>query len=228
MEPVRLTGIRACVFDAYGTLFDYASAAARCRDVLGDQLDKFNALWREKQLQYTWLRASQDRHADFWQVTGDALDFTMESLGIAAPTLRERLMHLYLTLDTFPEVPHALESLKAAGFKTAILSNGSPKMLSAAVEGSKIGHLLDAVISVEEVGVYKPHPSVYRLAADRLGIAANAIAFSSSNAWDAYAASAFGMRVVWCNRYGQKPERLPGNPDRVITSLEQFPTLVSP
>ena len=227
MEPVRLTGIRACVFDAYGTLFDYASAAARCRDVLGDQLDKFNALWREKQLQYTWLRASQDRHADFWQVTGDALDFTMESLGIAAPTLRERLMHLYLTLDTFPEVPHALESLKAAGFKTAILSNGSPKMLSAAVEGSKIGHLLDAVISVEEVGVYKPHPSVYRLAADRLGIAANAIAFSSSNAWDAYAASAFGMRVVWCNRYGQKPERLPGNPDRVITCLEQFPTLVS-
>ena len=227
MEPVRLTGIRACVFDAYGTLFDYASAAARCRDVLGDQLDKFNALWREKQLQYTWLRASQDRHADFWQVTGDALDFTMESLGIAAPTLRERLMHLYLTLDTFPEVPHALASLKAAGFKTAILSNGSPKMLSAAVEGSKIGHLLDAVISVEEVGVYKPHPSVYRLAADRLGIAANAIAFSSSNAWDAYAASAFGMRVVWCNRYGQKPERLPGNPDRVITSLEQFPTLVS-
>jgi 2-haloacid dehalogenase len=227
MEPVRLTGIRACVFDAYGTLFDYASAAARCRDVLGDQLDKFNALWREKQLQYTWLRVSQGRHADFWQVTGDALDFAMESLGIADPTLRERLMHLYLTLDTFPEVPHALASLKAAGFKTAILSNGSPKMLSAAVEGSQIGHLLDAVISVEEVGVYKPHPSVYRLAADRLGIAANAIAFSSSNAWDAYAASAFGMRVVWCNRYGQKPERLPGNPDRVITCLEQFPTLVS-
>jgi 2-haloacid dehalogenase len=223
-EP--LTGIRACVFDAYGTLFDYASAAARCRDVLGNQLDKFNALWREKQLQYTWLRVSQGRHADFWQVTGDALDFAMDSLEITAPTLRERLMHLYLTLDTFPEVPSTLASLKAAGFKTAILSNGSPTMLSAAVEGSKIAHLLDAVLSVEEVGAYKPHPSVYRLAVERLGIAANAIAFSSSNAWDAYAASAFGMRVVWCNRYGQKPERLPGNPDREIRSLEELPWLV--
>lgn len=226
MEEEPLSDIRACVFDAYGTLFDYASAAARCRDVLGDQLDKFNALWREKQLQYTWLRMIQGRHADFWQVTGDALDFAMESLEIAAPALRERLMHLYLTLDTFPEVSRTLTSLKAAGFKTAILSNGSPTMLSAAVEGSKIAHLLDAVLSVEEVGAYKPHPSVYRLAVERLGIAANAIAFSSSNAWDAYAASAFGMRVVWCNRYGQKPERLPGNPDREIRSLEEFPRLV--
>jgi 2-haloacid dehalogenase len=226
MEAEPLSGIRACVFDAYGTLFDYASAASRCRDLLGDRLDKLNALWREKQLQYTWLREIQGRHADFWQVTGDALDFAMESLGIVTPTLRERLMHLYLTLDTFPEVSRTLANLKAAGFKIAILSNGSPTMLSAAVEGSRIAHLLDAVLSVEEVGAYKPHPSVYRLAGERLGIAANAIVFTSSNAWDAYAASAFGMRVVWCNRYGQKPERLPGNPDREIKSLEEFPRLV--
>ena len=226
MEAEPLPGIRACVFDAYGTLFDYASAASHCRDILGGRLDKLNALWREKQLQYTWLREIQGRHADFWQVTGDALDFAMESLGIVTPTLRERLMHLYLTLDTFPEVSRTLASLKAAGFKIAILSNGSPTMLSAAVEGSGIAHLLDAVLSVEEVGAYKPHPSVYRLAGERLGIAANAIVFSSSNAWDAYAASAFGMRVVWCNRYGQKPERLPGNPDREIKSLEEFLPLV--
>jgi 2-haloacid dehalogenase len=177
MQAEPLSGIQACVFDAYGTLFDYASAAARCRDVLEDRLDTFNALWREKQLQYTWLRVSQGRHADFWQVTGDALDFTMESLGIADPTLRERLMHLYLTLDTFPEVSRTLASLKAAGYKTAILSNGSPTMLRTAVEGSKIAHLLDAVLSVEEVDAYKPHPSVYWLAVERLGIAANAIAF---------------------------------------------------
>ena len=228
MNAEPLTGIRACVFDAYGTLFDYASAAERCRDVLGDRFDRLSALWREKQLQYTWLRAAQGRHADFWQVTGDALDFVLESLGLADPVLRERLMTLYLTLRTFPEVPDTLARLKAAGFKTAILSNGSPTMLRAAVEGSRIGHLIDLVLSVEEAGAFKPHPDVYRLAVDRLGLSPSAIAFSSSNAWDAHAASAFGLRVVWCNRYSQKAERLPGRPDREITSLAEFPALVRP
>jgi 2-haloacid dehalogenase len=227
MNPRPLTGIRACVFDAYGTLFDYASAAESCRDALGDKLERVNALWREKQLQYTWLRASQGRHADFWQVTGDALDFVLESLGLADPLLRERLMSLYLTLRTFPEVHGTLARLKGAGFQTAILSNGSPAMLRAVVEASSLGHLLDAVLSVEEVGVFKPHPAVYRLAVDRLNLAPTEIAFSSSNAWDAYAASAFGMRVVWCNRYGQKAEHLPGRPDHVIASLSEFPSLVS-
>src|SRR5713226_4998400 len=117
-----LTGIRACVFDAYGTLFDYASAAAGCRDALGDKLGPLTALWRDKQLQYTWLRALQGRHADFWQVTADALDFALETLGIANEALRSRLMNLYLRLDTFPEVPDMLKRLKAAGLKTAILS----------------------------------------------------------------------------------------------------------
>jgi len=226
-RPAPLTGIRACVFDAYGTLFDYASASQRCRDVLGDRLDRLNALWREKQLQYTWLRASQGRHADFWQVTGDALDYVLESLAINDPVLRERLMTLYLRLDAFRDVPDTLARLKTAGFKTAILSNGTPAMLKAAIEGARIGHLVDEVFSVEDVGVYKPHPSVYRLAVDRLALPPDAIAFSSSNACDAYAASAFGLRVIWCNRYGQKPERLPGNPDREITSLDEFPSLVS-
>jgi 2-haloacid dehalogenase len=221
-----LDGIRACVFDAYGTLFDHASAAAGCRDVLGDKLDRLSALWREKQLQYTWLRTLEGRHADFWQVTGDALDFALETLGIADPALRDRLMQLYLRLDAFPEVPEMLRRLKAAGLRTAILSNGSPTMLRAVVEGAKISDLLDAVLSVEEVGVYKPHPSVYRLAVDRLAIEPGAIAFQSSNAWDAYAASAFGMRVVWCNRYGQRAERLPGKPDREVKSLAELAALV--
>ena len=221
-----LPGIRACVFDAYGTLFDYASAAAGCRDALGDKLDRLTALWREKQLQYSWLRALQDRHADFWQVTGDALDFAMETLDLGNPTLRSRLMELYLTLGVFPEVPAMLARLKAAGLQTAILSNGSPAMLRSAVEGARIGHLLDAVLSVEEAGVYKPHPKVYQLAVDRLGVPSGAIAFQSSNAWDAHAASAFGMRVVWCNRYGQRAERLPGKPDREIRSLAELPALV--
>jgi 2-haloacid dehalogenase len=226
MSQNPLTSIKACVFDAYGTLFDFASAAKSCRDVLGDGTDKLTALWRDKQLQYTWLRATQDRHVDFWQVTGDALDFALETLSIDNPGLRKRLMTLYLTLDAFPEVPDVLRRLKAAGIRTAILSNGSPKMLAAAVRHARLDGLLDAVLSVEEVGVYKPHRKVYQLAVDRLALAAASIAFQSSNAWDAYAASAFGMKVVWCNRYGQRPERLPGLPDRQVKSLAELPDLV--
>jgi 2-haloacid dehalogenase len=224
ISPLR--GVQGCVFDAYGTLFDFAAAARNCRDVLGDDIDRLTALWRDKQLQYTWLRAAQGRHADFWQVTGDALDFALETLGLTKPELRDRLMSLYLTLDLFPEVLGVLDQLKAAGMRTAILSNGSPAMLDAAVKAAKLETLLDAVLSVEEVGVYKPHPRVYQLAVDRLGIPASAISFQSSNAWDAYAASAFGMQVVWCNRYGQRRERLPGSPDREIKSLAELPALV--
>lgn len=226
MSSPLLAGIQACVFDAYGTLFDYASAAARCRDALGDKLERVTSVWRDKQLQYTWLRAVQGRHVDFWQVTGDALDYALETLGIADPPLRNRLMNLYLTLDAFPEVPETLKRLKMGGMKTAILSNGSPKMLDAAVKGANLADLIDAILSVEDVGVYKPHPKVYQLVVDRLGVAPSAIAFQSSNAWDAYAASAFGMKVVWCNRYGQLRERLPGAPDQEVKSLAELPALV--
>ena len=222
MKDEPLQGIRACVFDAYGTLFDFSSAGARCRDVLGDKMELLNLRWREKQLQYTWLRSLQDRYVDFWEVTGDALDFTMETLGLVDPSLRERLMNLYLTLETFVDAKDTLAVLKSQGMKTAILSNGSASMLRAVVQNANIGHLLDLVLSVDEVRVYKPHPAVYRLAVDRLGVPAHAIAFVSSNAWDAYGASAFGMRVLWCNRYDQKPEHLPGRPDRIIGSLSEI------
>ena len=222
-----LRGVRACVFDAYGTLFDFASAARQCRDVLGDGVDRLTALWRDKQLQYTWLRAAQGRHADFWQVTGDALDFSLDTLNLKSAGLRDRLMSLYLTLDPFPEVKDVLLTLKATGLRTAILSNGSPAMLDAAVKSAELASLLDVVLSVEEVGVYKPHPRVYQLGVDRLGMPASAISFQSSNSWDAYAASAFGMQVVWCNRYSQRHERLPGSPDREIRSLIELPALVA-
>jgi len=224
-NTVPLHGVQACVFDAYGTLFDFAAAARKSRDVLGDDIDRLTALWRDKQLQYTWLRAAQDRHADFLQVTRDALDFTLETI-IGKSDLRDQLMSLFVTLDPFPEVPNVLRKLKTAGMRTAILSNGSPAMLDAAVKAARLEPLLDAVLSVEEVGVYKPHPKVYQLAVDRLAIPASAICYQSSNAWDAYAASAFGMQVVWCNRYGQRRERLPGSPDREIASLTQLPALV--
>ncbi len=226
MATSPLDGIKACVFDAYGTLFDVASAAARCSDVLGERAGPLAALWRDKQLSYSWLRGLQGRHADFWQVTGDALDYTLETFGLADARLRARLMELYLTLSAFPEVPATLRRLKDAGYATAILSNGSPRMLQAAVDAAGIGGLLDHVLSVEEVGVFKPHPRVYQLALDRLGVPAAAISFQSSNGWDAHAASAFGMRVVWCNRYSQRPERLPGMPDHVVRSLDEMPALL--
>ena len=226
MSPQVLRGVRACVFDAYGTLFDVASAANACRDVLGDDTDAVNALWREKQLTYTWLRAAQGRHADFWQVTGEALDFTLETLKIDRPGLRERLMQLYLALDAFPEVASVLCRLRDAGMKTAILSNGTRSMLDAIVSRAGVAALFDAVLSVEEAGAFKPDPRVYQLAVARLGVPVGAIVFVSSNGWDAYAASAFGMKVVWCNRYGQQAERLPGQPDREVTTLADLPALL--
>jgi 2-haloacid dehalogenase len=221
-----LRDVKACVFDAYGTLFDFGSAAAALRDELGDEAAALTALWRDKQLSYTWLRAVQDRHADFWQVTGEALDYALETLGIVVPGARERLMRLYLTLAPFPEAAQMLSQLKRAGLAVAILSNGTPAMLSSLVDAARFGPMIDAVLSVEEVGVYKPHRRVYQLAVDRLGVLASGIVFLSSNAWDAHAASAFGMRVVWCNRYGQRRERLPGDPDRTLVTLAGLPALL--
>jgi 2-haloacid dehalogenase len=224
--PPPLGKVRACVFDAYGTLFDVASAAQRAADDLGDAAVPLAALWRDKQLQYSWLRAIQGRHADFRQVTQDALDYALDALGLAATARRERLMQLYLTLDAYPEVPAALHRLRAAGLRMAVLSNGTPAMLAAAVAHAGIDHLFDHVLSVEEVGVYKPHPDVYRLALDRLSLAAENIAFVSSNGWDAWAAAAFGMRAVWCNRQNGPRERLPGMPCAEIGALAELPPLL--
>jgi 2-haloacid dehalogenase len=221
-----LTGIRACVFDAYGTLFDFGAAAAACADVLGDDAARLTALWRDKQITYTWLRAVQGRHADFWQVTGEGLDFALAAMGRNDAALRERLMNLYLTLAPFPDALDVLRRVRASGMRTAILSNGSPAMLAPLVEAAGIGDLLDAVMSVEEAGVFKPSPKVYQLAVDRFGVKPAEIVFLSSNGWDAWAASAFGFRVVWCNRYAQPHERLPGAPDHEIRTLAELPALL--
>ena len=222
-----LEGVSACVFDAYGTLFDFASAAARCAGVPAERRAALTALWREKQLQYTWLRTLEDRYVDFWQVTGDALDFALESFDLASPPLRGQLMELYLGLEPFPEVPAVLAALRKAGFKTAILSNGSPAMLDALVSRSGLKPMFDVILSVDAVGVFKTHPKAYQYALDTLALPAHAIAFQSSNAWDAYGASDFGMRVVWCDRYGQRRERLPGKPDFEIKTLAELPALLA-
>ena len=228
MSTKPLLDVDACVFDAYGTLFDFNSAASAARGELGEDWQRMSDLWRQKQLQYTWLRGLAGHHADFWQVTGDALEFTLATLRIERPGLHARLMDLYLRLATFPEVPETLRRLKATGRKLAILSNGTPAMLDTVVHSAGLEKLFDAVLSVEEVGVYKPHPSVYGLACDRLKIAPSRICFLSSNGWDAYSAKAFGMRVLWCNRYGQAPERIPASPDGEIAQLGALPELLAP
>ena len=220
-----MEGIRACVFDAYGTLFDVHSAVGRLRPQLGPQADTLSQLWRTKQLEYSWLRALMGRHADFWQVTGEALDYALARTGADA-SLRAPLMQASLTLDAYPEVGDVLRRLRAAGLKLAILSNGEPAMLAAAVENAGIGALLDAVISVEEAGVYKPDPRVYRLAVDRLAVRAEQIAFQSSNAWDVNGAACFGLRPVWINRFGAPAERLPGDAEHELQDLSGLPGLL--
>ncbi len=226
MTTLKLQGIEACVFDAYGTLFDVNSAARSAQDSLGEKWQPLAELWRAKQLQYTWLRGLAGHHADFWQVTGDALDFALSTLKLDDPALRARLMNLYLILSAYPEVPDTLNRLKAAGMKLAILSNGTPAMLAAAVANAGITDLFDAILSVEEVKIYKPHPSVYGLACSRLKVAASRICFLSSNGWDAYSAKAFGFRALWCNRFGQAPEWIPETPDAQITTLAELPDIV--
>ena len=222
----KIEDIGACVFDAYGTLFDVAAAAAQCRDALGDKADELSVLWRTRQLEYTWLRSLMQEYVEFRQVTCDGLDYAMAALGIEDDALRQRLMDIYMRLDAYPEVKDVLSALKAGGIKTAVLSNGSPEMLSSAVDNAGIADLLDDVFSVDSIGVYKPHPSVYQMAVDGLGVDAARICFMSSNAWDAAAGANFGYRVVWVNRFGQPQERIPGEPEHEVKTLEALPPLL--
>jgi len=223
MSGSKLHGIEACVFDAYGTLFDVSSAARLAEDALGTRWPALAELWRSKQLQYTWLRGLAGHHADFRQVTGDALDFALQSLAIDAPGLRERLLQSYMTVEAYPEVAATLHRLKAAGMRLAILSNGTPAMLQAAAGHAGIDGVLDAILSVEAVGVFKPHPSVYALASRHFALPPERICFLSSNGWDAYSAKAFGFRVLWCNRFAQAAERIPQTPDGEIATLAELP-----
>jgi 2-haloacid dehalogenase len=197
---------KACVFDAYGTLFDVHSAVARYSDEIGPAAQAMSVLWRQKQLEYTWTRSLMRRHADFWSVTGEALDHAMRVHGIDDAALREKLMQAYLSLAAYPEVKDVLRRLKSLGVRTAILSNGSPAMLEAGVRSAGLDGLLDFVWSVESVGIFKPDPRVYELAEDDLGLPKDRIWFQSSNVWDAAAAGAYGFRVVWCNRTRQPME----------------------
>lgn len=222
--------IQTCVFDAYGTLFDVAAAAREAaaepgREAFAAKWPAIARTWRLKQLQYSWLRAVAGAHCDFWDVTQDGLDFALEAEGLAEPELRERLLALYWELAAFPEVPAMLAALKEAGYATAILSNGSPAMLDGAVRSAGIGPVLDDVLSVESVGVFKPHRSVYDLVGARFGGAPDTVLFVSSNGWDAAAAAGYGFHAVWVNRAGEPMDRLPWTPERVLSDLTTIPLI---
>ena len=225
MSTKSFEGIRACVFDAYGTLFDVHSAVGRHADRLPDA-SAVSLLWRTKQLEYTWLRSLMDRYVDFWQITQDALDFALDTYRAADAALKDDLMQAYLELSCYPEVPAVLNEIKDRGFRCAVLSNGSPRMLGSAVQNSGLQGVFDAVISIDAIGIYKPDPRVYQMAVDQLGVSPSQIAFQSSNAWDAAGAGAFGFKVAWINRFGQQPERLGTVADAELKDLTALPGLL--
>ena len=228
MTSTLMSGGSVCVFDAYGTLFDLSVITATARHKLQERTAQLSELWRRKQLEYTWLRSLMGRHTDFWHVTGESLDYTLKVMGIDDPNLRASLMEAYLSPAAYPEVKASLEALKARGHKLVVLSNGSPIMLTSAARAAGLDELLDDILSVESVGVFKPHPSVYRLVQDRFDCPPAAVAFTSSNGWDAAGAAAFGFQVVWVNRAGLPRDVLPAGPHHEITSLAQLPALFGP
>ena len=207
------------VFDAYGTLFDVHAAIGRHRAAAGPDADRLSELWRTKQLEYSWTLTLAGRYEDFWTLTGRALDFALARFPSVDRALKPRLMDAYRTLDAFADAGAILRTLKARGHSTAILSNGSTAMLSAAVDAARLGGDLDAVLSVDRVRMYKPRAEVYRLVTDHFGIAPADVMFVSSNRWDVMGATAFGFRAAWINR-GRMPEEYADlAPVRVLSDL---------
>lgn len=223
----KLEGIQACVFDAYGTLFNVATPVEKLAAEIGDKATDLAALWRRKQLEYTWLRSLMGVHADFWHVTRDALDYALKQLEINEAGLADELMTLYLKLDSYPDAVEGLNAVKKRGKRTAVLSNGSPSMLDSTIRHAGIDKLIDHVLSVEEVGIYKPSRRVYRLAMQKLTIHdAPSICFVSANTWDAQAAAQFGFQAVRIARTPTIDDNIPGQPARLIDSLAALAELV--
>ncbi|MGD9741863.1 MAG: haloacid dehalogenase type II [Dongiaceae bacterium] len=218
--------VGAVVFDAYGTLFDVNAAAATLAPEIGPEAAALAELWRRKQLEYSWLRTLMGRHSDFWQVTADALDFAMEKLRLPIG-VRPRLLELYFRLPPFADARPLLERCRRQGLKLAILSNGAPEMLNAAITHAGLTEFFDAVLSVEAVGLFKPRPEVYRLAVEHLGVPASRTVFVSANGWDVAGAAAFGFAAVWINRAGEPLERLPALPIAIVASLAELPQAVA-
>lgn len=225
-----MSKITTCIFDAYGTLFD-VNAAARAVAARGAHegfakiWPAVSAQWRVKQLEYTWLRTLMDAHLDFWQITQDGLDWALEANDCHDPDLREALLSVYWSLPAFPEVPVMLQTLKEGGFQTGILSNGSTDMLAGAVTSAGVGAQLDAVLSVDEVAVFKPRAEVYDLVGQQFGCMRDEVLFVSSNAWDVAGASHYGFRALWVNRSNLPMDRLGAMPQLEVTTLTDVPQI---
>jgi len=194
-----MENIKAIIFDAYGTLFDVNSAAEKCKNKIGDKWEPFSNYWRTIQLEYTWLRSLMKRHKDFWKVTEDSLDKSMEVFKIDF-SIRNELLDLYRVLSTFSEVNDVLKKLKEKKYKLAILSNGTPSLLNELVSSNNLENIFDDVLSIEEVKTYKPHPNVYNIPIKRYQINKNNVAYLSANTWDVSAAGNYGFNAVWVNR----------------------------
>jgi len=216
---------RAYVFDAYGTLFDVHAAIAQHRAAAGPEADRLSEIWRAKQLEYTWTLTLAGHYVDFWTLTERALDFALARVRSVDGALRPRLLEAYLRLGAFADARTALAGLKARGARLAILSNGSPPMLAAAVEAGGMAGVLDAVLSVEAVRMYKPRPQVYALVTERFGIGAEEVVFVSSNRWDVMGAASFGFRAVWVNRGRLPDEYADAAPLREVPDLAVLPGL---
>ena len=221
-----MNNTKACIFDAYGTLFDVNAACRELSLDVGDKWQDLANLWRLRQVEYTWLRNSMNEYIDFWEITSGALDYAMEVLDIHDKKLKEQLLRLYLNLEAYPEVKEILQKLKDKNYRTGILSNGSTQMLDSAVKNANIEHLLDVVISVEECKIYKPSSEVYDLVEKKTDIKKDSITFFSSNAWDMHAAANYGFRTIWVNRFDGVLERLPGKPSAIVKTLNNIDELI--
>lgn len=214
----------AYVFDAYGTLFDVHAAVRRHADRMGPDSALFSEIWRAKQLEYSWVRTLMGAYVDFWELTRQALDHAFARVGSADPSLRADLLDAYWNLDCYPEVPGVLRRLKADGARLAILSNGSPGMLEAAVRSAALENVFDAIFSVEPVLRFKTDPAVYEMVTTDWRLYPDAVSFQSSNRWDVAGATKFGFRTVWINRTGQPDEYPDFAPGLILPSLEGLQT----
>jgi 2-haloacid dehalogenase len=227
-DPSRLKHVKAFAFDAYGTLFDVFSVTALCEELFPDKGGALAQLWRAKQLQYSMLRSLMGRHRDFWQLTEDGLAYAAASLKLDLTGDKcARLMEAYLSLKAFPDARPGLEALRAQGLRLAILSNGEPKMLEAAARSAGIGGLLDRIISVEDVKIFKPSPRTYNLGAECLGVHASELGFVSSNSWDVAGAASAGLLTFWIQRSAaEPPEKLGFAAGHVVSAVSDLAPLV--
>jgi len=216
-----MKNVKAIIFDAYGTLFDVNSAAEKCKDKIGNKWENFANYWRTTQLEYTWLRSLMKRHKNFWQITEDSLDKSMNAFNIDK-SMRDELLDLYKILNTFPEVKDVLKKLKEKNYKLAILSNGTPSLLNELVKNNNVENIFDDIFSIEDVGIYKPDSRVYDIPTKKYQIQKNEVAFLSANTWDVSGGGNYGYNAIWVNRNNNIFDNLDYKPKNEVKNLNHL------